>query len=117
MLFLDCEHCVYILAIDYGEASRGICEKYGEEFGLKQEKKFFDKIIQALFFIPVEKCNIDRYLKQSMQSTNIQLGEENLEEYKLLIQNSVGTNPRSMKRLFNAYLLLSMIYGGRMGSG
>lgn len=111
-LFLDCEHCVYILAIDYGVVSRGICDKYGEEFGLKQGKKFFDKIIQVPFFIPVEKYNIDQYLKQSMQSMNIQLGEENLEEYKLLIQNSVGTNPRSMKRLFNAYLLLSMIYEG-----
>lgn len=111
-LFLDCEHCVYTLAIDYGVVSRGICEKYGEEFGLKQGKKFFDKIIQVPFFIPVEKYNIDRYLKQSMRSANIQLGEENLEEYKLLIQNSVGTNPRSMKRLFNAYLLLSMIYEG-----
>lgn len=111
-LFLDCEHCVYVLAIDYGVVSRGICEKYGEEFGLKQGKKFFDKIIQVPFFIPVEKYNIDQYLKQSMQSMNIQLGEESLEEYKLLIQNSVGTNPRSMKRLFNAYLLLSMIYEG-----
>lgn len=111
-LFLDCEHCVYVLAIDYGVVSRGICEKYGEEFGLKQGKKFFDKIIQVPFYIPVEKYNIDQYLKQSMQSMNIQLEEKDLEEYKLLIQNSVGTNPRSMKRLFNAYLLLSMIYEG-----
>lgn len=53
-LFLDCENCVFILAIDYDVVVRGAAEKYGfdlhdnSEEGLKEQEKgkaFFDKII------------------------------------------------------------------------
>lgn len=108
-LFLDCENCVYVLAIDYGVVTRGISDKYGEDFGKKQGRKFFDKIIQVPFFIPVEKYEIKKYLMNSMKD-RVRLQDEDVDKYISMIKYSVGYNPRSMKRLFNAYLLISMIY-------
>lgn len=107
-LFLDCENCVYVLAIDYDVVTRGISQKYGEDFGKKQSRKFFDKIIQVPFMIPVEKYQIDEYIRNSFPE-NMKIAEGDLEQYIGLIKNSVGCNPRTMKRLFNAYLLISMI--------
>ncbi len=109
-LFIDCYHCVFVLAIDYDVVTRGISEKYGGDFGKKQGKKFFDKIIQVPFFIPVEQYDIKEYVRKSMPPS-IRLDEKNMPEYISLINNSVGCNPRSMKRLFNAFLLISMING------
>lgn len=107
-LFLDCKNCVYVLAIDYGVVTRGISDKYGEDFGKKQGKKFFDKIIQVPFFIPVEQYQIDDYIRKAMPTT-VKLEEKDLPQYINMIKVSVGCNPRSMKRLFNAYLLICMI--------
>ena len=107
-LFLDCRNCVYLLAIDYDVVTRGISVKYGDNFGKKQGKKFFDKIIQVPFFIPVEQYNIEEYLKKSISSV-VMLKDEDVPCYLNLIRNSVGCNPRSMKRLFNAFLLINMI--------
>ena len=107
-LFLDCRHCVFILAIDYDVVTRGISVKYGDDFGKKQGKKFFDKIIQVPFFIPVEQYDIKEYVRRSMPAA-VKLDEENMPDYISMISSSVGCNPRSMKRLFNAFLLISMI--------
>ena len=45
-----------------------------------------------------------------MQKININLNDENLEEYIELIGIFVGYNARAMKRLFNAYWLICKIY-------
>lgn len=107
-LFLDCQNCVYVLAIDYEVVTRGITEKYGNDFGEKQGKKFFDKIIQVPFFVPVEQYNITNYIWTSL-SKEIDLTESDVEQYARMIKCSVGCNPRSMKRLFNVFTLLIMI--------
>ena len=44
-LFLDCENCVFILAIDYQVVSQGIAEKYQNKLDDEKGKAFFDKII------------------------------------------------------------------------
>ena len=111
-LFLDCRNCVYVLAIDYEVVTRGISEKYGKDFGEKQGKKFFDKIIQVPFFVPVEQYNVTPYIKQSLPE-NIKLNDEEIEQFVRMIKYSVGCNPRSMKRLFNVFMLLTMINSDR----
>ncbi len=111
-LFLDCKNCVFVLAIDYDVVVRGIEEKYGKDFGKEQGKKFFDKIIQVPFLIPVERYDITQYIKKSMPSI-VKMDKEDEDDYKYFIQHSIGTNPRSMKRLFNTFLLLTTINRGR----
>lgn len=111
-LFLDCQHCVFILAIDYEVVCRGVEAKYGrlkdnEKENREKGKSFFDKIIQVPFKMPIAEYNIKNYVINCFDEIGISCSD--IENYIDLIKLSVGTNPRSMKRLFNAYLLLTMV--------
>lgn len=110
-LFLDCEKCVFVLAIDYEVISQGIRKKYEGSLDAKKSRKFFEKIIQVPFKMPVAHYNIDNYIKESLREIGID-NKENVEYesiYIQLIQNSIGYNPRTMKRAFNVFLLLSKV--------
>lgn len=107
-LFLDCEHCVFVLAIDYDVVCRGISQKYGGDFDKKKGKSFFDKIIQVPFKMPVTNYDIKKYTTRLLDKMGF--FRENLEIYVNMISRSIGYNPRGLKRIFNAFLLLKMIY-------
>ena len=116
-LFLDCKNCVFVLAIDYDVVCRGVNIKYGSLADDKTEaeekgKMFFDKIIQVPFKMPVARYKIENFVASCFRQMNFPLNENNKDEldvYVNLIKYSIGTNPRSMKRLFNAYQLLLKI--------
>ena len=109
-LFLDCENCVFVLAIDYSVVTQGVKEKYGDLIGEDKGKNFFDKIIQVPFKMPVAHYKLDKFIVNMFETVGIDLSEDGAaNEYISLIQTSVGCNPRTMKRLFNAYLLLTYI--------
>ena len=106
-LFLDCDKCVFVLAIDYEIVSIGIKEKYGQLLDDKKGRKFFEKIIQIPFRVPVSDYNIEKYIKKTLEELKINDNDSGI--YERLITYSVGRNPRAMKRAFNTYLLLSKI--------
>ncbi len=108
-LFLDCDNCVFVLAIDYAVVSQGVKQKYGELIGEEKGKSFFDKIIQVPFKMPVAQYNVKQYVANSLQTLGINVSDTEADSYVKLIQRSVGCNPRAMKRLFNAFLLLNKI--------
>ena len=113
-LFFDVEGCVFILAIDYDVVVRGVAAKYGTFSDDKYEneakgKSFFDKIIQVPFKMPVGEYDILSYVDKCLEAIDISANNDDLKKYVDLIKTSIGTNPRSMKRLFNAYLLLNKV--------
>ena len=108
-LFLDCDNCVFVLAIDYAVVSQGVKQKYGELIGEEKGRSFFDKIIQVPFKMPVAQYDVKNYVTSSLQALGITVSNTEVESYVKLIQRSVGCNPRAMKRLFNAFLLLNKI--------
>ena len=108
-LFLDCEKCVFVLAIDYAVVSQGVKQKYGELIGEEKGKSFFDKIIQVPFKMPVAQYDVKNYVASSLKALDISVSDSEVVSYVKLIQRSVGCNPRAMKRLFNAFLLLNKI--------
>jgi len=108
-VFLDCDNCVYVLAIDYDVVTQGIKQKYGDLIGEAKGKSFFDKIIQVPFKMPVAQYAIKTYISKTLGQIDINIEDGDLDSYVNLIQTSIGYNPRSMKRLFNAYLLLTSI--------
>ena len=108
-IFLDCEKCIFVLAIDYSVVTRGVKVKYGNDFSEGKGKSFFDKIIQVPFKMPVGSYDISLYVKKCFEDIGIEVEEETLPQYINLIKYSIGNNPRSMKRLFNSFLLLSNI--------
>lgn len=108
-LFLDCDKCVFILAVDYEVVTLGIKEKFGDNVSEEKGRSFFDKIIQLPFKMPVAQYDISKYVKEMMVKMSITPTGYDISLYTNLIKTSVGYNPRSMKRLFNTYQLLDII--------
>ena len=108
-LFLDCDKCVFILAVDYEVVTLGIKEKFGGNVSEEKGRSFFDKIIQLPFKMPVAQYDIHKYVKEMLERMSIDANESDLTLYINLIKTSVGYNPRSMKRLFNTFQLLDIV--------
>lgn len=108
-LFLDCDQCVFVLAVDYEVVTSGIKQKFGNDVSAEKGRSFFDKIIQLPFKMPVASYDIHKYVKGMMERINVETNEREVSLFFNLIQNSIGFNPRSMKRLFNTYELLDIV--------
>lgn len=108
-IFLDCEKCVFILAVDYEVVTLGIKEKFGDNVSEEKGRSFFDKIIQLPFKMPVAQYNVEKYVKDMMKRMSVYTSDIETNLYTNLIKTSVGYNPRSMKRLFNTFQLLDIV--------
>ena len=117
--FLDCENCVFVLAIDYDVVCKGVAAKYGEGgngamLDKRKGKDFFDKIIQVPFKMPVAQYSTDGYLKECLKKILYKdqplfQETESYDSYYSFTAKSVGTNPRAIKRLVNSFQLLVMV--------
>lgn len=112
----DLEKCVFILAIDYDVVIKGLKPKFGEltEKNEREFRSFFDKIIQLPFSMPVASYNVDTFLVDALRKieffTDEDLKDMNLaENLSEVARLSVGSNPRSLKRLTNTLSLISII--------
>jgi hypothetical protein len=108
-VFLDCEKCVFVLAVDYSVVTQGIKQKFGDSVDEEKGKSFFDKIIQLPFKMPVAQYDISSYISDALKGMGIVNDEKTVKQYVGLIENSIGCNPRSIKRLFNTYMLLDIM--------
>ncbi|QOR45410.1 KAP family P-loop NTPase fold protein [Trueperella pecoris] len=107
-VFMNVEGCVFVLAIDFEVVLRGVRKKYGDDFEEAKARAFFDKIIQIPFNLPVGAYDISELLEAGLKAIEIGL-EGPIDAYENLVKLSVGTNPRSIKRLLNTFGLLAMI--------
>jgi hypothetical protein len=112
-LFLDVPNCVFILACDYKIIVQGLSEKVGE--GEVNGRSFFDKIIQVPYNMPVHLYEVDTYISDLLTKISVRPNKKTLPKYRLLLESSIGLNPRSFKRLFNSFLLLNMIIEQKEG--
>ena len=108
-IFLDCKKCVFVLAIDYEVVSQGIKAKYGELLADEKAKCFFDKIIQVPFKMPVADYDIKAYINAGLEQSGMKANEKDLDIYINLIESSISSNPRAIKRLFNSIALMRCI--------
>lgn len=118
----EVENCIFILAIDYDVVVKGLEPKFGP-LTAKNEREFrsfFDKIIQLPFSMPVSSYNMDSFLAESLANIGYfskeelaePKGPENeaaLEVISELAILSVGSNPRSVKRLINSLSLVRIM--------
>ena len=119
----DLEKCVFVLAIDYDVVIKGLKPKFGEltDANEREFRSFFDKIIQLPFSMPVASYNVDTFLVDALSKieffTQKELEDPSLaERLSEITRLSVGTNPRSLKRLTNTLALISIIYEEQKGS-
>ena len=112
----DLEKCVFVLAIDYDVVIKGLKPKFGEltDANEREFRSFFDKIIQLPFSMPVASYNVDTFLVDALRKIEF-FSEEELNDHSLaevlseITRLSVGSNPRSLKRLTNTLALISII--------
>jgi hypothetical protein len=112
----EVDNCIFVLAIDYEVVVKGLIPKFGPltDKNEREFRSFFDKIIQLPFSMPVAMYDVNHFLLQSLEdigyidksfASNESLTDK-LTDFAML---SVGTNPRSLKRLINTLSLLSII--------
>jgi hypothetical protein len=112
----EVENCLFILAIDYEVVVKGLEPKFGKltEKNEREFRSFFDKIIQLPFSMPLGSYSIDQFLIESLH--DVRYIDEVLlkdDEFQTLISEmateSVGTNPRGIKRLINTLSLIQIM--------
>ena len=112
----EVDNCVFVLAIDYEVVVKGLIPKFGPltDKNEREFRSFFDKIIQLPFSMPVAMYDVNNFLLQSLE--NIGYIDQNFASNESLTDKltdfamlSVGTNPRSLKRLINTLSLLNII--------
>ena len=112
----DLQKCVFVLAIDYDVIIKGLEPKFGQykEENEREFRSFFDKIIQLPFSMPVTVYEIDNFIKDSLLAIGYinethTKNKDLLKNLTLIANLSVGTNPRSIKRMLNYLSLISCI--------
>lgn len=107
--------CVFVLAIDYQVVVKGLRGKFGEQTEQNEYefRAFFDKIIQLPFMMPMAQYDLDQYINHLLVD-EVRFFEKS--QRALLkggtlgraVRLTLGTNPRSLKRLLNSLSLLDL---------
>ena len=107
----DINNCIFILAIDYDVVVKGLEDKFGKKTDENERefRSFFDKIIQVPFSMPTGAYNIENFLDKKLNDLGIALDADILPKYVKVVSNTVGFNPRSLKRYLNTFSLLRKI--------
>jgi hypothetical protein len=104
-------NCVFVLAIDYQVVVKGLKDKFGErtEENEWEFRAFFDKIIQLPFMMPMSQYSIGKYVGDLLKQIGfIDNEEQDIEAIELVTANTIGGNPRSLKRLVNSLALIKI---------
>jgi ABC-type dipeptide/oligopeptide/nickel transport system ATPase subunit len=112
----DIPHCIFVLAIDYDVVIKGLKPKFGEltPQNEREFRSFFDKIIQLPFSMPVTSYQVNDFVAESVKrigifSENEEKDEKMIADISEMANLSVGTNPRSLKRLMNTLSLIKIL--------
>ena len=104
----DVPNCIYVLAIDYDVVVKGLESKFGKktEENEREFRSFFDKIIQVPFSMPTGTYDISQLLEDKLSQMGIAIPSDQKDAYTNVVKNTVGFNPRSLKRFINSFSLL-----------
>ena len=104
--YLDCAHCVFVIAVDYYAVVEGAKAFY--RLSAAKSKQYFDKIIQVNYQMPVSKYSLESYINESINTLAAEQGIE-LGRYKddflSMVICATNGNPRAIKRLLNCLSL------------
>lgn len=103
-IFLDCEHCVFLLAIDYSVVVNGVAIKYKNTLSADKGKDFFEKMIQVVYTLPDTLVHTERYIANILRENGVKVVLAN--DFAELVKSAGKDNPRSIKRLLNSFFLL-----------
>ena len=111
--------CIFILAIDYKVVVKGLEKKFGPRTDANEWefRAFFDKIIQLPFSMPLSNYDIGNYVSSLLREIDYYDGdfdsrdhaEETNQKIAAFVENTIGGNPRSIKRLINSLSLIKFL--------
>lgn len=109
------EGCVFVIAIDYQVVVKGLVTKYGKPKAENEHefRSFFDKLIQLPFMMPLQSYKVQDYAAHLLLSINyfspteIRSMADN--QLRLILDSTIGLNPRSIKRLVNSLSYLKIL--------
>ncbi len=101
--YIECEHCVFVLALDHEIVRRGLRKKYGDDIEDAYAHRFFDKIIQMPFNLPCNRYDIRQYVDGLLNNdpAHDSNHDPDAETFAGIIKGFGDTNPRTIKRVFN----------------
>lgn len=101
--FLNCKRCIFVIGCDYDYLDRCIGKSYAEMS--LSGRDYLEKIIQVPFNVPsIDNSQFEIFLSEFLSSSfDVQ---EDFKKVSKLINNSIGRNPRKIKRLVNLYNIL-----------
>lgn len=109
-LFMDCDKCVFVMAIDTSVVFQGIREKYGKDMSDEKAQSFFDKMIQMPFKMPIAYYRFGGMMERLLDFLQEEgMSAKDKTEYVKLIKRVTDGNPRSIKRLANSILLTEKV--------
>lgn len=106
-MFLGCDHCVYLLAIDYEVVVNGVAAKYKNTIAEDKGHEYFEKLIQVVFRLPEKMNNTDHYIAKILGDSGCNRALAN--RFAELVRDCGQDNPRAIKRLMNSYILIEMM--------
>ena len=114
-MFLDVKGCIFVIAVDYDKMNDEINSRNPQLKNNKYVKNYIDKIIQLNFIMPTFNYTVEKYIidlfkfnKYEMYNRYLSDGENDI--YINLIKNSVGNNPRLIKKLYYKYEMYMKMY-------
>lgn len=110
--FMDVENCVFVLAVDYEVVQMGMRQKFGVDLQKQSGKSFFDKIIQLPFVMPSSSYDLVNYLKKLIEPIVAfnKLTDDDYSNLAEITTLTVGSNPRSIKRVINYISLITKMH-------
>jgi len=111
-IFLDLKNCVFVIACDFAVIEQGLRKKFGLGVDKAHGRSFFHKMFQLTFHMPTGGYDVHGYLKDLVEQVGM-CSQENVDElighFAKLLKNTVGFNPRRIKRLVNNLSLVKRL--------
>jgi|GEM_PF-2988673 len=102
--FLSVNRCVFVLALDHKVVETGLRAKYGSALGEEYSHKYFEKLIQVPYCLPVTSYDTRGYIESVFAGSDNNLDKNEKELAEIVFRWGDG-NPRNIKRIFNAMKL------------
>lgn len=110
----DLENCIFLLAIDYDVVVKGLEPKFGvkTQSNEREFRSFFEKIIQLPFTMPIGQYKVNSLIIDGLKEVSYfdnEITDEIEKDIVSISSLTVGSNPRSIKRLLNSLSLVKSI--------
>ncbi len=105
---LSLENCVFVLALDNEIVQKGLSKKYGENVEIQYAERFFDKIIQLPFNLPINNYDIKNYV-EGLNAICPVIPHDKIDDIVDLLNCAGVVNPRTIKRLLNILQLYNNV--------